>query len=63
LKPWAEPSRALLGRAKPGPGDGLTGLWARPEMFESRKPWAQAAALVVVFEKSKGTIQRMARGW
>jgi hypothetical protein len=25
-------------------------------MFESRKPWAQAAALVVIFWKSNGTI-------
>jgi hypothetical protein len=28
-------------------------------MFESRKPWAQAAALVVIFWKSNGTIQKM----
>jgi hypothetical protein len=50
----AEPSRAFLGRAKPGPGDGLTGLWAQPEMFESRKPWAQAVALVVNLWEEEG---------
>jgi hypothetical protein len=54
FKPWAEPSRTRLGRAKPGPGDGLTGLWARPEMFESTKPLAQAEALVVFFGELSG---------
>ena len=50
-------SWALLGQARPGPGDGLRWLLTQPETFESCKLSAQAtASVIIIFWQRKSTI-------